>query len=142
VEIKANKVFVVYKVKLEQKDNKASKEFRVNKENKEFPDKKVTKASQVMMVLRDSKEFQGNEESKEFPGKKAIKVFRVMMVLKVFLEVQVLLVLLVPKVIRAILDHVARKVIKVFQVMTAQLLDPKAILVIKVLVLRYKELKH
>jgi hypothetical protein len=53
----------------------------------------------------------------------------------------VLLALLAPKVIQAILGHVARKVIRVFQVMTAQLLDPKAILVIKVLVLRYKEPK-
>jgi hypothetical protein len=101
----------------------------------------TTRASQVMLVLRESKEFPGNEESKEFQDKKAIKANRVMMVLRVFLEVRALLALMVLKAIQAIPDHVARKVIKVFQVMTAQLLDLKAILVIKVLVLRYKEPK-
>jgi hypothetical protein len=139
--LKANKVFVGNKASKALQDNKVSKEFQVSKGNKEFPDKKAIKENQVMKVLRESKEFLAQQAVKEFPDKKAIKVFQVMMVPRVFLEVQVLLVLLVPKAIQAILGHVARKVIKAFRVMTAQLLDPREILVIKVLVLRYKEPK-
>jgi hypothetical protein len=141
VATKVNKVFVVCKVKPELKDNKVSKEFLGSEESKVLQDKKVIKASQVMKVLRESKEFLAQQAVRENQDKKAIKAFRVMKVLKVFLEVQVLLVLLVPKAIQAILGHVARKVIKAFRVMTAQLLDPREILVIKVLVLRYKEPK-
>jgi hypothetical protein len=94
-----------------------------------------------MKVLRESKEFLAQQAVRENQDKKAIKAFRVMKVLKVSLEVQVLLVLLVPKVIRAILDHVVRKVIKVFQVMTAQFKDPKETPAIKASVLHYREPK-
>ena len=64
-----------------------------------------------------------------------------MMAHKVFLAVQAPQVPTVLKAILVTLGHVVKKVIKAYQVMTAQFKDPKEILETKASVLHYKEPK-
>jgi hypothetical protein len=100
-----------------------------NKANLEQRDNKVVKV------------FLAKLEVKVLQDRKAIKVFLAMMERKVVLAVQVLLVQMVLRAILATLDHVVKKVIKAFRVMTAQFKDLKEILETKASVLHYKEPK-
>jgi hypothetical protein len=127
--IKEPKAIKVTRVSKEKLDHKVNKAFVENKVNQEQKDNKVVKEFQVVQVV------------KVLRGRKVIKASLAMMVLRVPQEVQVLLVQMVLRAILATLDHVVKKVIKAYQVMTAQFKDLKEILETKASVLHYKEPK-